>query len=189
MKRVLIVHGYHASSEDHWYPWLKLQILATGNECEIVQLEQADHPQYEVWKHNLVQQIKTLNEDVIIVAHGLGCVASLAFLSSELLGRKLGALFLVAGFNQNLPTLPELNLFLNSARIDDALLRLNIVHRFIFFSNNDPFVPAPFSIQLGHLLNTQMIEVKGAGHFMATDGFNTLTILWEKLVILLNSEP
>jgi hypothetical protein len=33
-----------------------------------------------------------------------------------------------------------------------------------------------------------MIEVKGAGHFMAVEGFNTLTILWEKLVILLNSE-
>jgi uncharacterized protein len=188
MKKVFIVHGYHATPEDHWFQWLKLQIITTGHACEMVCLDQTEQPQYEIWKQNLLQQIKSFNKDIIIVAHSLGCVAVLDFLSHELRGRKLGALFLVAGFNKNLVALPELNLFLSKVCIDDALLRLNILHRFIFFSNNDPFVPAPLSIQLGHLLNTQMIEVKGAGHFMAVDGFNTLTVLWEKLAILLDPE-
>lgn len=188
MKKVFIVHGYKDSPEHHWYPWLKQQVLSTGHVCEVIDLAHPEQPQYELWKHNITQQIKSLNDDTIIVAHGLGGIASLDFLSSELLGRKLAALFLVAGFSKNLAVLPELNLFLQHARVDDALLRMNILNRFIFFSNNDPFVPAPVSIQLGYSLNSQMIEVKGAGHFMASEGYTSLTVLWEKLAVLLQPE-
>ena len=82
---------------------------------------------------------------------------------------------------------PELNLFIDQVHFDDAFLRLSISHRILFFSNNDPFVPAPFSIQLGHSLNAQMIEEIGAGHFMASDGFSEFPQLWDKLSVLLKS--
>ena len=189
MKKIFIVHGYKASPQDHWFPWLKQQIEAVGHSCEIFHLEHSEQPQYDVWKHNLVQQIQTLNDDTIIVAHSLGCLTSLDFLSNALRGRKLHALFLVAGFKQKLPALPELNVFIDQVRFDDAALRLSIDHRFLFFSNNDPFVPAPFAIQLGHLMNAQMEEVRGAGHFMASDGFTEFPQLWAKLSILLKPEP
>ncbi|MFW2097578.1 RBBP9/YdeN family alpha/beta hydrolase [Acinetobacter sp. ULE_I057] len=188
MKKVFIVHSYKDSPEQHWYPWLKQQVLAIGHTCEIIHLEHAEQPRYEVWKHNITQQIKSLNEDTIIVAHGLGGIATLDFLSSEILGRKLGALFLVAGFSKNLSVVPELNSFLQQAEVDDALLRMNILNRFVFFSNNDPFVPAPISIQQGYSLNSQMIEVKDAGHFMAAEGYTRLNVLWEKLAVLLQPE-
>lgn len=188
MKKVFIVHGYKDSPEQHWYPWLKQQVLAIGHTCEIIHLEHAEQPRYEVWKHNITQQIKSLNEDTIIVAHGLGGIATLDFLSSEILGRKLGALFLVAGFSKNLSVVPELNSFLQQAEVDDALLRMNILNRFVFFSNNDPFVPTPISIQQGYSLNSQMIEVKDAGHFMAAEGYTRLNVLWEKLAVLLQPE-
>lgn len=188
MKKVFIVHGYNASSHDHWFPWLKQQVESTGSLCDIVQLENAQNPQYAVWKQNLIQQIQTLNDDVIIVTHSLGGISSLGFLSEVLNGRKIHALYLISGFNRKLPALPELNEFIDQIHVDDETLRLAIKHRFIFFSNNDPFVPAPFCIQLGHLMNAQMKEVKNAGHFMATDGYTAFPELWEKLAVLLISE-
>ena len=188
MKKVFIVHGYNASPSDHWFPWLKQQIESLGHQCDILHLADSAHPQYDAWKHNLVQQIQPINDDVIIIAHSLGCISSLGFLSEALHGRKHFALFLIAGFKQRLPVFPELNLFIDQAHIDDAHLRLSISHRILFFSNNDPFVPAPFSIQLARLLNAQMIEVKDAGHFMASDGFSEFPQLWEKLTVLLKPE-
>ena len=125
---------------------------------------------------------------MIIVTHSLGGITSLGFLSEVLAGRKLFALFLIAGFKNKLPALPELNTFIEQIKIDDEILRLAIGHRFIFFSNNDPFVPAPFCIQLGHLMNAQMKEVKNAGHFMASDGFSEFPQLWDTLSVLLKSE-
>ena len=81
MKKVFIVHGYNASPNDHWFPWLKKQIESAGHQCDILYLEESHHPLYEVWKQNLVQQIQVLDEDVIIIAHSLGCLTSLGFLS------------------------------------------------------------------------------------------------------------
>ncbi len=188
MKTVYIVHGYNASATDHWFLWLQQKVESMGHQCEIVCLENSEQPQYAQWKHNLVQQVQTLNENVIIVAHSLGCLSSLDFLSSVLYGRKLLALFMIAGFNKKLPALPELNLFIDQVSVDDASLRLSIDHRFLFFSNNDPYVLAPWSIQFGHLMNAQMIEVKGAGHFMTVDGLTEFPQLWEKLLVLLKLE-
>ncbi len=187
MKKVFIVHGYNASPTDHWFPWLKKQVESIGHQCNILHLDDSEHPQYDVWKQNLVQQIQILDEDVIIIAHSLGCISSLGFLSEVLAGRKLFALFLIAGFKNKLPVFPELNLFIDQVYFDEAHLRVNISHRILFFSNNDPFVPAPFSIQLGHSLNSQMAEVKNAGHFMASDGFSEFPLLWDKLSVLLKS--
>ena len=189
MRKVFIVHGYNASPTDHWFPWLKRQVESIGHQCDILYLEDSEHPKYDAWKQNLVQQIQTLNEEVIIIAHSLGCIASLGFLSEVLAGRKLFALFLIAGFKNKLPIFPELNVFIDQAHFDEAQLRMGIRHRVLFFSNNDPFVPAPFSIQLGHLMNSQMVEVKNAGHFMASDGYSEFPQLWDKLSVLLKSAP
>ncbi|RZG43559.1 RBBP9/YdeN family alpha/beta hydrolase [Acinetobacter wuhouensis] len=189
MKTVYIIHGYNASSNDYWFPWLKQQVEAIGHQCEIIHFDDSQHPEYGLWKHNLAEQIQSLNENVVIIAHSLGCLASLGFLSEALQGSKLFALFLIAGFNRRLPTLPELNQFIDQVSVNDASLRLSFEHRFLFFSNNDPFVPAPFSIQLGHLMNAQMVEVKNAGHFMASDGFSEFPQLWDKLSVLLKSAP
>lgn len=30
-KQVYIIHGYRASSTNHWFPWLKKRLLADGS--------------------------------------------------------------------------------------------------------------------------------------------------------------
>lgn len=185
MKKVFIVHGYDTSPENHWFVWLKQQIEGVGHACTIVHLDQPEEPDHATWRANLEQQIQPVDQKTIIIAHSLGCIATLDFLSNALKQHHLDSLFLVAGFIKPLVSLPELDFFIKKSQVDDALIRLNVGHRFMFFSNNDPYVVAPLSIGLGHLLNAQMVEVKGAGHFMASDGYETFPQLWEKLDALL----
>ncbi|MFW2147533.1 RBBP9/YdeN family alpha/beta hydrolase [Acinetobacter sp. TY1] len=183
--KVFIIHGYQSSPEQHWFPWLATKIEQMGSQCEIVHLQGSDQPDFATWRQNLEAQVYPLNEQTIIVAHSLGCISVLDYLSEALNGRLIKAIFMVAGFNEKLTALPELNQFVQQAKLNDALLRFRIQQRYSLFSCNDPFVPAPLSIRFGQLLNAQMIEVKKAGHFMQSDGLSEFPQLWEKLEKLL----
>lgn len=185
MNTVFIVHGYRTAPQNHWFPWLAQKIQSVGAACEIVHLEDSSAPQYEVWKECLHMQISPLDENSIVVAHSLGCLSSLDFLSEALKGKKLKAIFLIAPFKESLPALPELNGFIQQAKIDEHVIRTAIQKRFIFLSNNDPYVTAPESIRLGFAIHAQMVEIKSAGHFMQDDGFVEFSELWEKLNHLL----
>ena len=183
--KIFIIHGYQSSPEQHWFPWLAKKIEQMGSQFEIVHLQGSDQPDFATWRQNLEAQVHPLNEQTIIVAHSLGCISVLDYLSEALNGRLIKAIFMVAGFNEKLTALPELNQFVQQAKLNDALLRFRIQQRYSLFSCNDPFVPAPLSIRFGQLLNAQMIEVKKAGHFMQSDGLSEFPQLWEKLEKLL----
>ena len=185
LMKVFIIHGYQSSPEQHWFPWLATKIEQKGSQCEIVHLKGSDQPNFATWRQNLEAQVHPLNEQTIIVAHSLGCISVLDYLSEALNGRLIKAIFMVAGFNEKLTALPELNQFVQQAKLNDALLRFRIQQRYSLFSCNDPFVPAPLSIRFGQLLNAQMIEVKKAGHFIQSDGLSEFPQLWEKLEKLL----
>ena len=185
LMKVFIIHGYQSSPEQHWFPWLATKIEQMGSQCEIVHLQGSDQPDFATWRQNLEAQVHPLNEQTIIVAHSLGCISVLDYLSEALNGRLIKAIFMVAGFNEKLTALPELNQFVQQAKLNDALLRFRIQQRYSLFSCNDPLVPAPLSIRFGQLLNAQMIEVKKAGHFMQSDGLSEFPQLWEKLEKLL----
>ncbi len=49
MRKVFIVHGYNASPTDHWFPWLKRQVESIGHQCDILYLEDSEHPKYDAW--------------------------------------------------------------------------------------------------------------------------------------------
>ena len=185
MKHVYIIHGYQAVPEDHWFPWLEQHILQTGAQVERVFLADSAHPDAEVWQACLSAQCTVLNEHTIIVAHSLGCLSSLHFLSQALQNASIAAGIFVSGFTEKLKALPELNGFIESQTIDDKLLRQHILRRYVFLSTNDPIVPPPLTLRFAHTLNAQVFEVKQAGHFMQEDGYIAFPQLWDVLRPLL----
>lgn len=187
MKKVFIVPGYQASPDQHWFPWLFEKIKNEGAECDFIRISSATQPDFNVWKTAIQQQLTSLNQDTIIVAHSLGCMSVLDYLSHSNDGHQLKALFCISGFYDDLTTLPELNGFIKQAKIQDAKVRHSTQQRYVFLSSNDQVVPAPLTIRFGHLINAQMIEVKDAGHFMQEDGFHEFPQLWDRLKLLLVS--
>lgn len=188
MKKVFIVHGFQASPNGHWFPWLKQQVESLGLSCDVLNLTDSLYPQYAVWKANLADQLQMLDEQSIIIAHSLGCLSVLDYLSNILKDKKINAFIGVSGFSEKLHAVPELDVFIQGTVLKDHLLRMNIQQRHVIFSNNDAYVPAPMTIHLGQLLNAQMLEIKGAGHFLGSDGYFEFPQLWERLKFLLASE-
>lgn len=181
MKKVMIVHGFQASPNSHWFPWLESKVTVLGFECSRLELTDSQHPQYLQWKSDLSQQLKDLDENSIIVSHSLGCIAVLDYLSEVLLQKPIKAFIGVAGFQDKLQSLPELNEFIQNTHIDAGVLRKQIQQRHMIFSCNDSYVPAPQTIQLGQLINAQMLEIKAAGHFLEEDGYLEFPELWDRL--------
>lgn len=188
-KKIYIVHGYKASPNDHWFPWLSRKLQLAGHFSKRVMLAQSSQPDFEAWQKFLALQIPELDEDTIIVAHSLGCLAALHYLNQrfQAAGGSIKAGIFAAGFKAPLPGAPELNSFIHQARLDSAMLQHHMPLAFSLLSSNDPLVPPPLTLQLGHFLNAQTYEVKQAGHFMRGDGYAEFHEVWELIKPLLSA--
>lgn len=180
-KTVFIVHGEHASPEDHWFAWLAQRVKAMHGVAKLVFLPDADVPEFDLWQQALDMQMSDLNEHSIVVAHSLGCLAAAHYLSQHLNHQKIEAFICVAGFKSVLPHKPQFNPFILQAKLESRVLHRKITHRIALFSNNDPIVPPPLALQFGHFMNAQLQEVKQAGHFTQQDGFSEFALLQQIL--------
>ena len=186
-KTVFIVHGENSSPEDHWFSWLTQQVKAMHGIAKLVFLPDADVPEFDLWQQALDMQMSNLNEHSIVIAHSLGCLAVAHYLSQHLNHQKIEALICVAGFKSVTPHKPELNSFIQQAKLESRVLHRQIAHRIALFSNNDSVVPPPLALQFGHFMNAQLQEVKQARHFTQQDGFSEFALLQQILQPLMLS--
>lgn len=185
-KKVYIVHGYQASTLDHWFPWLSRKVKEAGHDAKRIMLAQPMQPDPELWQQSLKAQIPHLDESTILVAHNLSCLSVLKFLEQQ--QTPICAGIFVAAFKDPIVALSELNRFIRGTKLNFKSINSSMKQSVIFFSSNDPYVPAPLSLQLGQLLNAQMHEVRNAGHFMKRDGYENFEELWSVIQQCLSSD-
>lgn len=187
MKKIFIIHGFQASPQSHWFAWLRQQLESIQVDCHVLKLTDSMQPDYAQWKRDLTSQLQNLDHESIVIAHSLGCISVLDYLSSVLEHQKIKAFIGVSGFQQKLQSLPELNQFIDQTQLNDSIIRLNIQQRYVIFSNNDTYVPAPLTISLGQRINAQMREIKDAGHFLEQDHYREFHQLWELIQSILTT--
>lgn len=102
-KKIYIVHGYQASPNDHWFPWLGRKLQLVGHHSKRVMLAESNQPNFENWQKFLSVQIPNLDENTIIVAHNLGCLAVLHYLTAHFktIGAILKREFLLRGLKHH----------------------------------------------------------------------------------------
>ncbi|MEV6770621.1 alpha/beta fold hydrolase [Nocardia sp. NPDC051030] len=75
MSTIVISHGYAMSNDDHWYPYLREQLQASGDEVRIPQFPEPAAPVAADWLETLQKQVADLDPaDTVLVAHSLGGV-------------------------------------------------------------------------------------------------------------------
>ncbi|MEV6412490.1 alpha/beta hydrolase [Kribbella sp. NPDC051718] len=172
-RRASIIHGYGATPEDHWFPWLAEQLEAHGIPTTVPRLPNPLHPDPTQWSAAVRTAVGTPDQNSLIVAHSLGCLTVLRHLASLRTPWRLGTLILVSGFVDPLPAIPDLGPYIaDGSPLDDISAKIN--HLTILRSDADPYVPPPHTDHLAALLNTTPTVIPAAGHFLTTDGFTTL---------------
>lgn len=173
-KQVYIIHGYRASSTNHWFPWLKKRLLADGVQADILNMPNPLQPRLEDWLETLSLYQHTLHENTYLVAHSLGCPAILRFLE-------------FSGFAKSLPTLQMLDEFTQGS-FDHQKIIESAKHRAVIASKNDQIVLFSWSKELAQQIDAALYEVQHGGHFLENEGFTSLPIVYDILTSYFSKE-
>ena len=187
MKNMFIIHGYQASTENHWFEWLATQMKSYDYHTEIVYLPNTNNPDLDAWDSAIQHSLNhKLDKDSIIVAHSLGVVTVLNYLSKEKVFSNIKGLFLISGFNEPLHNLPELNQFINQTQVQFE--NINAQHIMTIAGDNDPVVDINATNRLSQQLNTETVELHHNGHFQDCDGYLTFDFLKNQITAILNNK-
>lgn len=179
-KRIFIIHGYSASPEDHWFPWLKSKLEQDGVTVKVLKMPDSNNPNAPAWIKFIQRSVKAPDENTYFVAHSLGCIALLRYLDSLSGSAKIGGMVLVSGFAETLPQLPELNDFSTTMLNQDRLIAISS-QRAVIASLDDAAVGHEKTERLSVFLKAKFRSVKSGGHFLAADGFTQFPEAYEEL--------
>jgi hypothetical protein len=181
--RVHIVHGYTAAPSAHWFPWLGEQLAATGIEVSIHAMPDSRQPRLDAWLAHLEREIGRPGDEDILLGHSLGCITLLHYLQALPEPLTIGGLILVAGFDQTLPGLAELDPFVRPHYDPDKIRRI-AAQRTSIASRNDGVVPYPYSVALAERLGSGLHSVANGGHFLGREGITELPLALEHILAM-----
>lgn len=184
-KRAFIVHGYGADVDSHWFSWLADKLSSHNIQTIIIPLPNSKQPDFRVWQQTLRQYIGTPKASDVFVAHSLGTISLLHYLSVH--KKPVRQVVLVSGFGEHLPELShidgfDVDAYVSQARLDNAFLSQHI-HQFThIISTNDGIVSPRASHRLANRLGGRVVLVKDGGHFLESDGFSSLPWAYQALL-------
>jgi uncharacterized protein len=188
-KRIFIVHHWQGEAEDDWRPWAKIEFEKKGYEVVLLEMPEAYNPRIETWVPYLAASVGEVDEETILVGHGIGAQTVLRYLEALPEGQKSGLAVCVAGWfvlsEIGMPTPEEKELarpwietVINFEKVKEHVGKVVAI-----MSSDDPRVPFMENKKIfEEKLGAQIIEEKGKGHF--DDGFGVieLPVLLEVIV-------
>lgn len=171
---VLILHGVQGCAGENWMQWLHDELVKRSYNVAMPTLPQADHPDREQWLETIIQTLGKNSGDLIIVGHSLGVTSALDYIEQS--NNKVKALVSVSGFASDYGL--ELNsYFLLAKNIDFTKVHTKLEHAFVFYGDNDPYVPQNILAELATKLGVNQMVIPMGGHLNANAGFTTFPIL------------
>jgi predicted alpha/beta hydrolase family esterase len=178
--RVVVLHGYQASPDAHWFGWLAGDLRPEGVDVAIPQLPDPHDPDPVAWLGAARDALGTPDERTVVVGHSLGCVTALHALATVPGSWRLAGLVLVAGFDVPQPAVPEVDAFTATAP-DVARVAAATAHRHVVGSDDDAVVAPADTRALAERLRATFDLVPGGGHLRALDGFTTLPVVRDRV--------
>lgn len=179
---VLILHGIDGYAGIHWQEWLHNELVVLGHKAIMPTLPDADHPDRDTWLstiQKLVAHVPT--NELVLVGHSLGVASALDFVETSPTGVK--ALMSVSGFANNYGA--ELNgYFIAERDIDFTRVNRNLENAFVFYGDDDPYVPQDELADLATKLNVSPTIIAHGGHLNADAAFTVFPELLSKLETL-----
>ncbi|MGC9934497.1 RBBP9/YdeN family alpha/beta hydrolase [Priestia aryabhattai] len=180
-KQVYIIHGYGASPDKHWFPWLKEKLIADNHEVSVLQMPNSSDPKKEEWLETLANKVRGLDNNTYFVTHSLGSITLLNYLEQLDSLPNFGGFILVAGFSEPLSSLPpSLNPF-TLKKVDYKKIISATNSRVVIAAKDDYIVPFQLSQNLSKQLTASFYPVEKGGHFRGDDGFITLPLVYNIL--------
>lgn len=161
----VIIHGAFGNPGENWFPWLKNQLEKLGSKIIIPKFPTPENQTLDNWLKTF-EGIKTdINQPICIIGHSLGPVFILH--AVDKFNIQLNSAIFVSPFAEKLdnPEFDKVNSSFYKTSFDYGKLKKLIPKSYVFYSDNDPYVSTRHSIDFADSLESQKIQIKGAGHF------------------------
>ncbi len=80
-KRVFLIHGWEGKPDNHWFPWLTLELKANGFEVSAPQMPHAGNPGVKEWLEFLKEYVGKPDKNTYFIGHSLGCITIARYLA------------------------------------------------------------------------------------------------------------
>lgn len=164
---VSINHGFEGSVNGNWFPWLKRELTARGITVATRQMPDAQWPSWPAWKDAMSEMLPAVGPGNIIVAHSLGCLTVLKWLTECHPDAEIAGGVLVSGFAEPLPELSLPASFFTTP-LDASRLK---GHWTVISARNDALVPHALTRKLAEKIGADFVAFEEGGHFMAEEGY------------------
>ncbi len=162
--RVILIHGFNASPETNFHPWLKDQLHAKGFDVltPTLSLTTKDLDLPAVIEQ-MKEQVGYLSSDDVILGHSLGAFVILQYLEAVEMTETPRAVIMVAPpWKVSNPELRRMFI----ADLDADVLMWKAREYVIVHSKDDTLVPIDHGRRFAKALKAKLLEVDGQGHFM-----------------------
>jgi len=174
---ILILHGIEGHAGIHWQQWLHDQLIEKGHQVIMPELPHSDQPDRSEWLKTTREAIRGVKlQDLVVVGHSLGVTTALDLI--EQMDSPIKALISVSGFSKDYGA--ELNsYFLKEKKVDFGKVNQNLGKAFVFYGDNDPYVPQKILKSLADKLGVVPKILPKGGHLNTDAGYTTFPELLE----------
>lgn len=185
-KRVFIIHGWGATPDSEWLPWLAKNLRERGFAVEVPEMPDTDNPKIEAWVSHLEKVVGKCDENMFFVGGSIGCQAILRYLERLSDDEKCGGVVFVAGWFTLTGFDDDEERFISSpwvnTPIDLEKVKSHMKKIIAIFSDNDLYVPKENWKIFSEKLGSENIVEKEMGHFSDDDGVKELPVALEAVL-------
>lgn len=166
--RFVLVHGFAATPDMYWMPWLKKKLEDRGFYVVAPELPRPFQPSINEWVDELKKYIGEPNKRTIFVGHSLGCQAIMRFLEKTEVNKVGGAIFVAPYLVSNQMEAKILKTWLDTP-MDFERIKRKLPRSTAVFSNDDLLVPAKNKNYIHEKLGSKVVQLGKHGHFGASE--------------------
>ncbi len=179
-KRVFIIHGWEATPEANWFPWLKNELENRGFNVTVSAMPDSERPILEKWLKYLDKLVGEVDSDTYFVGHSLGVITILRFLEALPNGQRVGGAVFVSGFSETIG-INELSGFfvtpLAYGKVKSSVDKIIAIN-----SDNDQYVSLRNGEIIRDRLGAELIVVHQGGHLNLDNGYAQMPLALEAIL-------
>ncbi len=180
---IYIIHGYTASKNSNWFPYLKKKLERNNVVVNILNMPNSQKPRFNEWINHLEKQITDYDENTIFIGHSLGCVTILNYLNKNI-SKRIKGLYLISGFVEKTP-IPELLEFVQPELDYTDIIKLT-ENRIAISAKDDDIIHYEYSRILAEKLDAKFILLNEGKHFIDRDNFTEFPLLLKEIENIIN---
>jgi uncharacterized protein len=176
---IAILHGIQGFPGIHWQGWLGENLAELGHVSYLPDFPCPENPNRHAWLDDFGAKVGSIDPaDLVIIGHSLGAVTALDFISRSVAPVK--TFVAVSGFARDYDSEITRD-FMKTESIDFDAVRANVGQSFVFFGDDDPYVPQSELQHLADQLDVVPTVIKGGGHLNSDSGYSEFPKLLETI--------